>query len=393
MSCLYNSTGYPIYNGKIFRGKDCYVFDGDGKAYLDLEAGVWCLALGHGHPRILSAMQEQMERICHVGYKYNVEFVEEAAEKILEITGISTGKCVFLSSGSEAVEYGIKIAKMLRPGKKCLCLANQYFSAYGIGSDLSGSEWIRISWDYKEEKSLNEWLDLLSSTVDFREVGVFVFEAGNSGGLVKLPPFNLVCALNRKIREANVLTVVDEITCGTGRTGKWFGYMNYNISPDIVAIGKGIGNGYPVSTIVMKEDLAENALAAGFHYAQSHQNDPLGCRIILEVIRTIEDEDLLNKATIMGEYFRSEYEKIKAHNSYIEEVRGIGLLNCIQFSDKISPEQLAELDKLLFENGVIVGMKPKERILRTYAPLVIQEGMINSYMEILHSCLENLFCV
>ncbi len=376
-----------VNSRNIINGQGCYVYDLDGKKYLDLEAGVWCLSLGHKHPRIMAAMGEQMNQVCHVGYKYNAHITERAAEKLAGIAGFPSGKCVFLSSGSEAVEYGIQIAKVLRPQKKCISLANQYLSAYGNGANLTNQDWICIPWDSCKEKSVEEWYDELTDFIDFQEVGIFVFDAGNSSGLVKLPPYNLVRALSLKIREFNVLTVVDEVTCGIGRTGKWFGYMNYDIDPDIIAAGKGLGNGYPVSAVIFKDEIAKDSLQADFHYAQSHQNDPLGCRIALEVIQTIEDDALLEKAVILGEYLRDGYKKIKERYSIIEEIKGIGLLNSIKFSDEIQPEQMANLDKQLFNAGFIVGMKPKERTLRTYISLIADKFMIDSYLAALDACL------
>lgn len=390
MSDLYNSTGYPLYNGKIINSQGCYIYDDKGNTYLDFESGVWCLPLGHKHPKIISAMYDQINRLSHVGYKYNDEIVEKAAEKLIQISGFSSAKCVFLSSGSEAVEYGIKMAKALRPNKKCICLANQYFSAYGSASNLSSTEWVRIPWDHKENKSVEEWTSMLISLIDFQQIGVFVFDAGNTSGLVKLPPHNLVSAISRLLEKVDAITVVDEITCGIGRTGNWFGYMNYNLTPDIVAVGKGLGNGYPVSAVIIKENLTENATQLGFHYGQSHQNDPLGSRIAYEVINTIEEEHLLENTITLGKYFRDGYSKIMASYNALTEVRGIGFLNSLQFSDRINPEQLMELDKQLFENGFIVGMKPKEKVLRTYNPLITEAYMIDHYLEVLEVLLRKL---
>lgn len=280
MSYLYNSTGYPEYTKNIVSGSGCYVYDKAGKKYLDLEAGVWCLSLGHMPSRLTLAIHEQMTRLCHVGYKYNDMVAERAAEKLVEIAGFPDGKCVFLSSGSEAVEYGIQIAKALRPGKKCICLQNQYLAAYGEGARLQNTAVGGISWNGTDEKSVKEWYEELLGTINFQEVGVFVFEAGNSSGLVELPPTNLVHALSILLQDFEVLTVADEVTCGIGRTGKWFGYMNYDIIPEVIAVGKGLGNGYPVNAVILKKDVAAAALEAGFHYAQSHQNDPLGSCLI-----------------------------------------------------------------------------------------------------------------
>lgn len=387
MSYIYNSTGYKMFNGNIINSRGCYIFDKEGNRYLDMESGVWCLPLGHKHPKIMTAMQEQMSRLCHVGYKYNDVIVEKAAKKLVEIAKMPTGKCVFLSSGSEAVEYGIQLAKVLRPTKKCLCLENQYLSAYGYGGNLMNSDWIRIPWNDQVDKSIEDWTNDLKSTIDFNSIGVFVFEAGNSSGLVKLPPYNLVKALNLILKEIGALIVVNEITCGIGRTGKWFGYMHYEIIPDIIAVGKGLGNGYPVSAVIIKDDVVANVEQTDFHYAQSHQNDPLGCSIALAVLTTIEEENLLEKTKLMGEYFRQEYRKLKQKHSVIKEVRGIGFLNSIEFSDKIEESHLEQLENNLYTRGFIVAMKAKDKVLRTYNPLILEKDMIDSFIDSLDKAL------
>lgn len=133
MSNLFNSTGYAVYEEDMVSGSGCYVFDRKGKKYLDMEAGVWALPLGHCDPDINKAIHNQIDKMMHCGYKYNTEIAEKCARKLLQITEMEGGKCVFLTSGSEAVEYGIQLAKAIRPGKKCVSLKNQYLSAYGSG--------------------------------------------------------------------------------------------------------------------------------------------------------------------------------------------------------------------------------------------------------------------
>lgn len=121
-------------------------------------------------------------------------------------------------------------------GKKCMCLKNQYFSAYGCSVPDKEKDWVFVEWNDRENKSIEEYKALLSNSIDFSEIGVFLFEPGNSSGLVKLPPANLIAALQFFCKMYNILIVVDEVTTGIGRTGKWFGYMHYPIYPDIVAV-------------------------------------------------------------------------------------------------------------------------------------------------------------
>ncbi len=390
MGVLFNSTGYKVYNENIVKAKGCYVFDNNGNKYLDLESGVWTLPLGHCDDDINKAIHQQVDNLIHCGYKYNHKIVEESANKLLTITGLKDGKCVFLSSGSEAVEYAVQLAKSIRPNKKCICLKNQYLSAYGSCMQTSEQEWEFIEWEYCSTKSVEQYYSDISRAIDFSKVGVFVFEPGNSSGLVKLPPKNLVLALSLLCVKNNVVIVVDEITCGVGRTGKWFGYMHYDIEPHIIAVGKGLGNGYPVSSVVIEANTAIEAQKVNFHYAQSHQNDPLGCRVALEVLTKIEQEQLLNHANKASSYLYEKYKEVQQEFDIVSDIRGIGLLMCIELSHDVTCESMLEIEKNLFEQGFIVGIKVNERVIRTYCPLIVTTEMINEYVAALKNVLRNV---
>ena len=144
-SKILNTTDYRVYSANMARAEGCYVYDESDNRYLDLEAGVWALPLGHCDPDINRALHEQIDSMSYCGYKYSQQIDEVCAAKLLEITDLEDGKCVFLSSGSEAVEYGVQLAKHLKPGKKDMCLKHQYFSAYGCSVPSREGDWKRLS--------------------------------------------------------------------------------------------------------------------------------------------------------------------------------------------------------------------------------------------------------
>lgn len=386
-SNILKSTVCRMYSPEMSRAAGCYVYDESGNRYLDLESGVWALPLGHCDPDINRALHEQIEIMSHCGYRYGQSIVEVCAEKLLEINHFEDGKCVFLSSGSEAVEYGTLLAKFLKPGKKCMCLKNQYFSAYGCSVPNQEKDWAFVEWDDSENKSIEEYKTILSQSIDFSDIGVFVFEPGNSSGLVKLPPENLVAALQFFCERHKILIVVDEVTTGIGRTGKWFGYMHYPICPDIVAAGKGLGNGYPVSAVIVKREVAEEAVKCGFHYAQSHQNDPLGCRVAYEVLCKIEKNHLLQHVLEQSDYFVEGYQRLNTKIPVIAEIRRVGLLLCVELIPEISVDRMSMIEEALFDKGMIVAVIPADRVIRTYCPLIISKDMIDSYFSALESVL------
>jgi acetylornithine aminotransferase len=183
------------------------------------------------------------------------------------------------------------------------------------------------------------------------------------------------------------LVVVDEVTTGMGRTGAWYGFEHYGLRPDVVALGKGLGNGYPVSAVAMTGDVALTLEESGFHYAQSHQNDPLGCAVTREVIRVLREEGLVERSERVGRRFLGELERLAERHDAIAEVRGRGLMIAMELVS--DGEGLAALPvyHALLERGFIVGCKPAANLLRFYPPLIIGEEEIAGLVAALDSVL------
>jgi len=365
-----------MFNPTIVSSGGCCVTDESGKKYIDFEAGVWCTSLGHNNKQVNETMLRQMNSISHVGYRYTTRIVDEAAEKVLNLLGFADGKCVFLSSGSEAVEFGVQAARKIVDKPNFLCLKNHYLSAYGISASRSDEQWISL-----DLSAYNGDVDEFLSSILFDSIGAFVFEPGNASGTVKLPPKELIAAVGKKIRENGGIIIVNEVTAGVGRTGKWFGFQHYDIAPDIVCIGKGIGNGYPVSVIAISKGVAETVEQSGFRYAQSHQDDPLGCAVVNEVISIIERDKLIERAAQIGDVLKQKLVELSERHSCIKEVRGVGLMLAVEFhpNDDISVDTV---HRKLFDAGFIAGCNPTANLIRFYPPLIIEEehirGMVSA---------------
>ena len=366
------NCNYEMLNPTIVSSENCYVIDENGKKYVDFEAGVWCTSLGHNNKQVNEAIIKQMNIISHTGYRYAAKVVDETAVKVLELLNFTEGKCVFLSSGSEAVEFGVQLAQKIMDKPCFLCLNNYFVSSYGISAARSKKNWISLD---LSEYNGNPF-DFLED-VPFDKIGAFIFEPGNASGTVKLPPKNLIKAIEDKVKENGGIIVVDEVTTGTGRTGKWFGFEHYNMQPDIVSFGKGIGNGYPVSVIALTKHISDLTEKSGFKYAQSHQNDPLGCAVVKEVISIIENNNFIQRSAKMGTVLDYELQLILKKHKCVKEVRGIGLMYVMEFQqDENFP--LEKIHKELFDAGYITGVNVPANLLRFYPPLTIEEDQIKS---------------
>lgn len=356
----------PLYKQAeklIVKSKDCSVFDSENKRYVDFESGDWAANLGHSNRQINETIKKQVDILIHDGLRFRNNESEQLSVRLLEKLGLNGGKSVFLNSGSEAVNLGITIAKNLTGRKKVLKMDCSYLSAFGHGQiSATNADLISIPMDNPDAI-----LDL-----NFNDIAVFVFEPGNSSSLIKYPDFEFIKAVANEIKRNGGLLMANEVTTGFGRTGKWFGFQHYDFTPDIVSVGKALGNGYPISGVSISSEISELFDKSPFRYAQSHQNDALGCAIGLEVINIIEDENLVDQSFEKGKYFKEGLTRLQlAHSNKILDIRARGLMIAIELMDSLYTETIYNQ---LIDKGFLVGIK--ENVIRFMPPLVIESEEI-----------------
>jgi len=372
---------HDIANTNLVRGENCYLYDDHGKRYVDFEAGCWSAGLGYNHPRINQVMKAQIERVIHLGTRYPNALAEEAAVQVLDITGIRHGKCVFLCSGSEAVEFSAQIARRLTQ-KPLLTFTTSYLAAFGSAGKKNPAEWQLFDWSSCTHDVPCDCLN----AIPFENIGAFVFEPGGSGSeSVKFPAPRLVQEIARRVRQAGGLLIANEITTGMGRTGKWFGFQHYDVQPDIVALGKCLGNGYPVSAVAMNQQVAEKLEAGGFRYVQSHQNDPLGCAIAQEVIAILREENWIERGNTSGAYLLAGLQRLAQKHHVIKEARGRGMLLVLEFDPQLSPSS-ETVFQALFEKGFLVAHIPARHLIRFDPSLTMKKEDIDDFV----ACLDNI---
>lgn len=377
---------HDIIKTNFVRGENCYLDDDQGKRYVDFESGIWCTALGHSHPRLNQVMKTQIDQLIHLGTRYPSFLAEDAAVSILDIVGIDDGKCLFLSSGSEAVEFAVQAARRVTNKDLLLTFSSSYLAAYGSAGTKSGSEWQLFNW---ESWSPSNHPDRLKE-IPFERLGGFVFEPGGSGsGFVKFPPKELVKEIGQRVKQAGGLIVANEITTGMGRTGQWFGFQHYDIQPDLIALGKGLGNGYPVSAVAMKRAIADQLEESGFRYAQSHQNDPLGCATAQAVITVLREENWIERGRATGDYFLTGLKQLEANHDIIKEARGRGMLLALEFHPHQNFSVTTAYHQLLAQ-GFLVGYYPAGNVLRFSPALTIDQVDIANLLAGINQLLETV---
>lgn len=348
----------------------------------DFEAGCWANILGHSRKEIVGLIAEKSTNVFHFHHFFKTEHPEALIRAIVNAADLPQDyDGTFISSGSEAVSLSVMLAEVITGRKKKLSFNCSYLSS---------------SADLRMPRDENTWLDLditecLSCKgscegcsrmrgIDFNEFAAFVFEPGNSGGIVQLPPQQLISYITKKIKGANGLIITNEVTTGFGRTGKWFGFQHYQAFscdlelPDIIAMGKGMGNGYPISGILIKRHFLASISDKKFYYVQSHIDDPIGCMVSRKVVELMVEENIVQKSAELGDYFQEKLKNIKNKTQAIKEVRGRGLMIACELTDAFN---VKEIFIALLNLGFFVGFSEVKRVLRFYPPLTISKKEID----------------
>ena len=363
---------------------------------IDFESGCWAAVLGHSKKEVVETIVENVGHLFHTHQYFDTEHPGALVKELTAASKLKENyKGTFMSSGSEAVSLAVLLAELVTGRLNKLSLSISYL---GTSPEL------------RMPRNSNQWVDLdvyecLNCTkdsscgecgkynhIDFSHMAAFVFEPGNSGGLVLCPPDKLITFLVENIRDAGGFVIANEVTTGFGRTGKWFGFQHYKVfdcessSPDFIALGKGLGNGYPISGLLVRSELAKIVESIDFRYVQSHTDDPLGCIVARKVVEVMLNENLVEYGNKIGEYFRHKLAEIGEYTGGITEVRGRGMMNVAVLDRR---HKALEVFKYLLERGFFIGYSEAHNYLHFYAPLIIKSEEIDKLCNSLEIILES----
>lgn len=350
MGATYNSTGHELRLPNIASSDGVHIFDGEGKRYLDLTAGVWCISVGHRNQRVNDAIRLQLEILSHAGFSYSHPIVEEAAQSVLSVCDMENGGVVFLGSGSEAIDFARQVTRTITGRQHTLAFHDAYLGSLSSTADRS-SGWVTVDWELCEACSDGLRSGDCEHLGDIPDaVSEFVFEPGSSAGQVRFAPSRFVRNVVDAVKASGGKVIANEVTTGIGRTGTWFGHQHHGIEPDVIVLGKGIGNGYPVSAVAMNAETRRQLDATGFKYMQSHQNDPLGAAVVKEVIAVIQAEGLIEQASANGKVLLGALQELATHPAVVE-VRGRGMMYAVDLIDEATAGRI--FDRLLGRGYVV----------------------------------------
>ena len=403
----------PLESITLVRGEGCRVWDTRGKSYLDLLSGCWCAVLGHGHPRLAEEIKKQADRLIHAGPPMLSEGVEEGLRKLAEILPPALDRTVFLNTGSEAVELGLKMARAATGADEIVVIERSYYGATTYAYSLSESgrnvEWLpkvgRITripaphcrncpagarWPCGDFPCLGSLRDMVNSKQ--RTVAAVLFEPILANAGMIIPPIGYGARLRDLSNKLGALLIAEEVTTGMGRTGRWFGYEHDCIVdmtddsghktraaiPDILILGKALGGGLPVAAVATTAEV-EARCRGKLTHVQSHQNDPFSGHIAATVISILQEGKLVEQATEKGHYLLEELRNIQSRHAGTVEIRGRGLMLGIELDHKYADAGV-EIYQQLLEAGYIVNYQPHNAAFRLFPPYVISQAELEEFL-------------
>jgi len=365
----------------LVRGEGSYVWDAEGKKYLDFLAGIAVNSLGHAHPVLVEAVSRQIANIAHVSNYFATPPQIQLAERLLRITGAGeSGRVYFGNSGAEAIEAAIKLARRNGQHKKILALHNSFHGRTMGSLSLTGKPALREPFEplLPGIEHIDTTIEALEAAITSDIAAIVIEPIKGEAGVVDLPEGFLARA-RELTTQHGALLILDEIQSGVGRTGSWFAFQQHGIVPDAIAIAKGMAGGVPIGALVTFGS-ASDLFTRGQH-GSTFGGNPLATAAANAVLGEIENAGLIDNAIRRGVELRDAISALES--PLVSELRGSGLLIGVGLSEPVAQKVSAKA----LELGLIVNA-PNDESIRIAPPLTIGDREVAEFTTLFASALE-----
>ncbi len=400
----------PIYAASA---KNALITDIEGKEYIDFAAGIAVNNTGHSHPQIVEAVKKQLDNFshtCSMVTPYS-SFVE-LAEQVVEIAPISGDKkAAFLTTGAEAVENAVKIARAATGrsgvlafkggfhGRTNLCMGltgkvAPYKAGFGpFPNEIYHLPFPNTYHGVTEQQSLDALNDLFACDIEPSRVAAMIVEPIQGEGGFYQAPASWAKQLREICDKHGIVLICDEIQTGYARTGKWFATEYLGIEPDLITMAKGMAGGFPLSGVVGKASIMDAANPGGI--GGTYAGSPLACTAALEVINIIKQENLCEQAQHIGLLFKEQLVEMQKSIAHIGDIRQVGAMIAIELNDPQTKAPLADITKKLVANSnhagvILLSCGVKGNVIRFLPPLTIEPELVVKGLEIVKAELQKL---
>ncbi|GCF11922.1 4-aminobutyrate--2-oxoglutarate transaminase [Dictyobacter arantiisoli] len=391
------SNAHPVFAA---HAQGARLWDIDGNEYVDFVGGIGVLNVGHNHPRVVQAVQAQLERFTHTCFQVVMyEPYVRLAERLNQLApGDDPKKTILLTTGAEAVENAIKIARAATQRPAIISFTHSFHGRTLLGMSLTGKataykqrfgpfapEIYHAPYPYEyrgwsTERALAAFQELLLTEVTADQVAAVIIEPELGEGGFVAAPVRFLQELRRITQEKDILLIADEIQSGFGRTGKLFGIEHSGVIPDMITVAKSLAGGLPLAGVIGRAEVMDAPAVGGL--GGTYAGNPLACAAGLAVLDVFEHEQILSRAEQLGVQFRARFQGLQQEVPAIGDVRGLGMMIALEFvHDRQTKEPAPDLvDKIVEEarqQGILLlkaGLYGN--VLRILVPLVIEDALV-----------------
>ena len=381
---LHTYNRYPVV---LDHGEGVYLYDTEGKKYLDFCAGIAVFALGYGNKIYNDALKEQIDKVIHTSnYYYNIPAIE-AAKKLKKISGMD--RVFFTNSGAESIEGAIKAARKyayLKDGRtdhEIIAMEHSFHGRTMGALSVTGNKKYREAFEPMigniRFATLNDFQSVLDQVTD--KTCAILFETVQGEGGIYPATEEFMKQVKALCEERDILMILDEIQCGMGRCGEYYAWQRYGIKPDIMTSAKALGCGVPVGAFMMTEKVAAHSFTSGDH-GTTYGGNPLAGAAINAVLDLFEENHIIEHVNQIGDYLANRLDELVDKYDFITERRGVKLMQGLVFDRPVGDI----IGKALEKGLILINAGPN--IIRFVPPLVIEEENVDKMIEILTSCLQ-----
>jgi acetylornithine/N-succinyldiaminopimelate aminotransferase len=378
---------YGRYDTIIERGEGVYLYDTNGKQYLDFYSGIGVNSFGHAYPPYIEGLKKQLDKLMHVSNYFYTPVSIDAAEAVKKATQLEA--VFFCNSGAEATEGALKLARKYYYSKHGTSDSEIISFEHSFHGRTTGSVKLTGNFHYQEAfgplmegvryAQLND-IDSVKALINSQTAAIFIEPVQGEGGVYPCD-YTFMKELRQLCDEHDICLVLDEVQCGMGRTGTIMTYFQYDIMPDIVCLAKGLGAGVPVGAFVANKKIAQ-AMEPGDH-GSTYGGNPFVCAAVKTVFKILEEEKILTHVQQISDYLIQKLDGLVAEFDIVESHRGLGLMQGLVLKKEAKP-----VVKALLDEGVIV-VSAGTHVVRMLPPFIIEEKHVDILIDKLRNILKN----
>ncbi len=371
---------YPLYDVTPVRAQDVYVYDENGTEFLDLYGGHAVISIGHSHPHYVQKITNQLEQLGFYSNAIQNPLQQQLADAIGEQSCLHAYELFLCSTGAEAIENALKLASFHTQRKKVIAFHNSFHGRTSAAVAVTDNPSINAPLNQQQEVTflpLND-VEALTNALKTKDYCAVIFEAIQGVGGLDQPSEEFIFAMESLCNQYGSCLIADEVQSGFGRSGTFFAYQHHKISPHIITMAKGMGNGFPIGGILVHPDIKAKYGMLGTTFGGNH----LACSASLAVLDVLKEERLQERTAALEHFFREKAQGIQG----LKNIKGRGLMLGLEFDFEVATLR----KELIYTHHIFTGGSSNKNLIRILPPLTVKEKHFNLFFDALQLALKKI---